>query len=103
MEITLSPEERAEIAAVLPGCRVRMFGGEKGELVSTTVDEFGKALHKWQEENTMPWGRLRYHSTWRNIAKHAEGRPLRILDIGGGDGIDAIHYASLGHQRAPHR
>jgi S-adenosylmethionine-dependent methyltransferase len=45
----------------------------------------------------MPWGRLRYHSAWRNIAKHVEDRPLRILDIGGGDGVDAIHYASLGH------
>jgi S-adenosylmethionine-dependent methyltransferase len=45
----------------------------------------------------MPWGRLRYHSTWRNIAKHIKDGPLRILDIGGGDGMDAIHYASLGH------
>jgi len=65
--------------------------------MSVTVDEFGQVLHKWQEENTMPWGRLRYHSTWRNIAKHVEGRPLRILDTGGGDGMDAIHYAGLGH------
>jgi len=61
------------------------------------IDEFGQELHQWQEENTMPWGRLRYHSTWRNIAKHIEDRPLRILDIGGGDGMDAIHYAGLGH------
>ena len=45
----------------------------------------------------MPWGKLRYHSTWKNITKHIEDRPLRILDIGGGDGMDAIHYASLGH------
>lgn len=60
-------------------------------------DEFRQVLHKWQEENTMPWGRMRYHSTWRNIAKHVEDRPLRILDIGGGDGMDAIHYAGLGH------
>lgn len=65
--------------------------------MSDTVDEFGQVLHEWQAENTMPWGKLRYHSTWRNIAKHIEDRPLRILDIGGGDGMDAIHYASLGH------
>lgn len=65
--------------------------------MSIAVDEFGQVLHKWQEQNTMPWGRLRYHSTWRNIAKHVEDRTLRILDIGGGDGMDAIHYASLGH------
>ena len=65
--------------------------------MSVTEDEFGQVLDGWQEENTMPWGKLRYHSTWRNIAKHIEDRRLRILDIGGGDGMDAIHYASLGH------
>ena len=64
--------------------------------MSVNVDEFGNVLYKWQEENTMPWGKLRYHSTWKNIAKHKD-RPLRILDIGGGDGMDAIHYAGLGH------
>ncbi len=65
--------------------------------MSIAVDEFGLVLHKWKEENAMPWGRLRYHSTWRNIANHTEDRILRILDVGGGDGIDAIHYARLGH------
>ena len=44
--------------------------------MSVTVDEFGQVLPKWKEENTMPWGRLRYHSAWRNIAKHVEDRPL---------------------------
>jgi S-adenosylmethionine-dependent methyltransferase len=65
--------------------------------MSFDVDEFGQVLQKWQEENTMPWGRLRYHSAWKNIAKHAKNHSLRILDIGGGDGMDAIHYVSLGH------
>ncbi len=65
--------------------------------MSHAADEFGQVLSKWKEENTMPWGRLRYHSAWKNIARHTEGRTLRILDIGGGDGMDAIHYASLGH------
>lgn len=65
--------------------------------MTVTAEEFGQVLHKWQEENTMPWGQLRYHSTWRNIAKHVKDHPLRILDIGGGDGMDAIHYAGLGH------
>jgi S-adenosylmethionine-dependent methyltransferase len=65
--------------------------------MSVDVEEFGHVLHRWQKENTMPWGKLRYHSAWKNIAKHIEDRPLRILDIGGGDGMDAIHYARLGH------
>ncbi len=40
--------------------------------MSVTVDKFGHVLNEWQEENTMPWGKLRYHSTWRNIAKYIE-------------------------------
>ena len=65
--------------------------------MAVSGDEFGQMLPEWQKENTMPWGRLRYHTTWRNIARHVEDRPLRILDIGGGDGMDAVHYAGLGH------
>jgi S-adenosylmethionine-dependent methyltransferase len=65
--------------------------------MTTVADEFGHVLHKWKDENTMPWGKLRYHSVWRNIARHTEARTLRILDVGGGDGMDAIHYAGLGH------
>jgi S-adenosylmethionine-dependent methyltransferase len=61
-------------------------------------DPFSHVLDRWQHENTLPWGRLRYHSTWRNIARHIPNGPLRILDIGGGDGMDAIHYARLGHR-----
>lgn len=64
----------------------------------STTDEFGQNLENWKDENAMPWGRLRYHSAWRNIARHvAEGRTLRILDIGGGDGMDALQYVSQGH------
>jgi len=59
--------------------------------------ESNQVLHKWQKDNAMPWGRLRYRSAWRNIAKHVHDRPLRVLDIGGGDGMDAMHYAALGH------
>lgn len=62
-----------------------------------SVDQFGDRLPEWQDENKMPWGRLRYHLAWRNIARHIGKRALRILDIGGGDGMDAIHYAALGH------
>jgi S-adenosylmethionine-dependent methyltransferase len=65
--------------------------------MSIAADEFGQVLHKWKNENTMPWGRLRYSTSRMNIARHTEGRVLRILDVGGGDGMDAIHYARLGH------
>jgi len=45
----------------------------------------------------MPWGRLRRTTSWMNIARHTGEGILRILDVGGGDGLDAIHYAKLGH------
>jgi len=61
------------------------------------ADQFGQVLQKWKDENAMPWGRLRYRTAWRNIARHTGDRILRILDVGGGDGMDAIHYARLGH------
>ena len=65
--------------------------------MTTETDEFGQWLDNWKKENTMPWGRLRYDTAWRNIAQHTGERKLRILDVGGGDGINAIHYAKLGH------
>jgi S-adenosylmethionine-dependent methyltransferase len=65
--------------------------------MSTAANEFGQVLHKWKDANTMPWGRLRYTTSRMNIARHTDERILRILDVGGGDGMDAIHYAKLGH------
>lgn len=65
--------------------------------MSTAADEFGQVLQMWKNENTMPWGRMRYATSRMNIARYTEGRKLRVLDVGGGDGMDAIHYAKLGH------
>lgn len=63
----------------------------------TTADEFGQVLQLWKDENSMPWGRLRYDTSRMNIARHTDEKMLRILDVGGGDGMDAIHYAKIGH------
>jgi S-adenosylmethionine-dependent methyltransferase len=65
--------------------------------MTTVADDFAHVLPNWKDENAMPWGQLRYHSVWKNLARHTENRLSRILDIGGGDGMDAIHYAGLGH------
>jgi len=63
----------------------------------TDADEFGQMLPDWKEANSMSWGRLRYDTAWMNIAHHTDDRRLRILDVGGGDGMYAIRYARLGH------
>jgi len=61
------------------------------------ADEFGGVLQLWKDENHKPWGRLRYETSRLNIARHTKKETLRVLDFGGGDGVDAIYYAKLGH------
>ncbi|WP_225728072.1 MULTISPECIES: bifunctional 2-polyprenyl-6-hydroxyphenol methylase/3-demethylubiquinol 3-O-methyltransferase UbiG [unclassified Nocardia] len=51
--------------------------------------------HAWQES---PWGRLRYALAETNLLRHLPPGPLRILDIGGGDGGDALRLAAHGHR-----
>ncbi|GGK32527.1 class I SAM-dependent methyltransferase [Nocardia camponoti] len=52
------------------------------------------ALREWQ---TTPWGRLRYATAAANLANHLTDTGLSVLDIGGGNGLDAIELAALGH------
>ena len=51
-------------------------------------------FQRWQET---PWGRLRYSIVAANLARHLEDRPLRVLDVGGGNGKDAVRLAARGH------
>ncbi|HYP42082.1 MAG TPA: methyltransferase domain-containing protein [Chloroflexia bacterium] len=47
-----------------------------------------------------PWGRLLHNISQANLQRHLDehrGRPLRILDAGGGSGTDAISFAAQGH------
>src|SRR5262245_8042849 len=52
--------------------------------------------HAWQQE---PWGRMRYSVVWHVLEQHlpALGAGLRILDVGGGDGQEALRLAQQGH------
>lgn len=49
---------------------------------------------QWQET---PWGRLRYSVVEANLARHLSDRPLRVLDVAGGNGRDAVRLAERGH------
>lgn len=45
----------------------------------------------------MPWAKLKYKLGQANLAKHLGQNPMRILDVGGGNGLDSIPFAKQGH------
>jgi S-adenosylmethionine-dependent methyltransferase len=63
-----------------------------------TRDTFGAQLLAWRQWQDAPWGRLRYTLAEHNIGRHLDGRPLRILDVAGGNGVEAVRLAQQGHQ-----
>ncbi|WP_369143274.1 class I SAM-dependent methyltransferase [Streptomyces sp. R44] len=64
-------------------------------------EKFDSAMATWQEWQDAPWGRLRYTLAEANLVRHLDegsgGGPLRILDLAGGDGGDALRLAARGH------
>ncbi|MFI1814591.1 methyltransferase domain-containing protein [Streptomyces sp. NPDC020422] len=61
--------------------------------------KFDTAVPVWQEWQEAPWGRLRYAVAEADLGRHIEDRrPLRVLDLGGGDGGDAVRLAARGHR-----
>ncbi|MDI1464711.1 methyltransferase domain-containing protein [Catellatospora sp. KI3] len=63
-----------------------------------TRDVFDDKVTAWRQWQDAPWGRLRYTLAEHNIARHLDGRRLRILDVAGGNGVEAVRYAAAGHQ-----
>ena len=64
------------------------------------TDVFSDKLAQWRAYTETPWGRIRYtvveEILRRQCAELGEG--LRILDVGGGDGMDALPLAMAGHE-----
>ena len=70
-------------------------------------EKFDNAMATWQEWQEAPWGRLRYTVAEANLLRDLTGpdgpdgsggeRPLRVLDLAGGDGGDALRLAARGH------
>ncbi|MEV5282379.1 methyltransferase domain-containing protein [Streptomyces sp. NPDC052811] len=63
-------------------------------------EKFNTAMAAWQQWQEAPWGRLRYTVAEANLARHLDaldGGALRVLDLAGGDGGDAVRLAARGH------
>ncbi|MFI2645839.1 hypothetical protein [Streptomyces sp. NPDC018610] len=58
------------------------------------------AMTNWKKWQDAPWGRLRYTVAEANLLRHLDGLgegSLRVLDLAGGDGGDAVRLAARGH------
>ncbi|MFI5783320.1 methyltransferase domain-containing protein [Nocardia sp. NPDC051570] len=62
------------------------------------VSAFDRHLDAFRSYQETPWGRLRYEQVTTNLARHLPDRPLKVLDVGGGNGLDALQLAGQGHQ-----
>ena len=62
---------------------------------SSTV--FDQSVERWLAEQHMPWSRIKYAVTQANLRRHLGAGPLRILDAGGGNGLESLALAAGGH------
>jgi SAM-dependent methyltransferase len=63
-----------------------------------TLPGFDSRLDAFQQWQASPWGRLRYSVTEANLLRHLDSTPQRMLDVAGGNGLEAVRLAARGHE-----
>lgn len=63
-----------------------------------SVHGFDTRLDTFQQWQESPLGRLRYTLTEANLLRHLDSTPQRVLDVAGGNGLDAVRLAARGHE-----
>jgi len=59
---------------------------------------FESGLPGWKQEQDSLKARLRYSISKQYLQGHLPERSLQVLDAGGGNGLDALYLAGLGHE-----
>lgn len=54
-------------------------------------------LDAWQAYAETPWARIRYAVVRETLSRWTGATPMKVLDVGGGDGRDVIPLAAAGH------
>lgn len=62
-----------------------------------TGSNFDNGFADWQAYQQAPWGKLRYRVAQANLQRHLPSPPARILDLGGGNGLDTIPLLKMGY------
>jgi S-adenosylmethionine-dependent methyltransferase len=65
--------------------------------MSTSATTFDDSIARWKQEMDFPWGKLKYKLVQANLARYVGRNQLRILDAGGGNGLDSIPFAVRSH------
>lgn len=80
---------------------MRGWAPGQNDHVPADSEVFDSHLAAWDEYLMTPWARVRYDVVARVLDGAIAGLgpgPLRVLDLGGGDGADSIRLAAAGHE-----